>query len=138
MLTYPLGGSPEQLVKPLLVMQCYCFCRESHFGTAAASAALCAFFRWLLQQPAFYNMQLLLRELPTPSLMDVRMAALPSPLLRLRVVQLKLWKVRPCCDSLGTEWVPSSCCGVCLLDLWIWVCCLLRCSGQTPMVYPHS
>jgi hypothetical protein len=76
------------------------------FGAVAlaCSRSCCCCIRvycsWLAQQPVFYNMQLLLRGLPKPSLMDVQLAAVTSPLLRLRVLQLKLWKVRPCCPSL--------------------------------------
>jgi hypothetical protein len=55
---------------------------------------------WLQQQPVFINMQLLLRGLAKPSLMNVQVAAVLSPLLRLRVLQLKLWKVRLCCVSI--------------------------------------
>jgi hypothetical protein len=66
-------------------------------ASAVLHAAALGFFArsWLQQQPEFQHMRVLLRGLPPPSAMDTHIAALPSPLLRLRVVQLKLWKVRP-------------------------------------------
>jgi hypothetical protein len=58
----------------------------------------------------FYNIQLLLRGLPQPSLMDTQLAAVTSPLLRLRVVQLKLWKVGPCCVCFVLQRLHCCCC----------------------------
>jgi hypothetical protein len=49
---------------------------------------------WLRQQPQYHNLWQVLLWLPTPSVLDASLAALNSPLLQLRVLQLKLRMVR--------------------------------------------
>jgi uncharacterized membrane protein len=49
---------------------------------------------WLQQQPLFYNMQQLVHGVPEPSVLDSYLLVLGNPLLQLRVVQYKIWKVR--------------------------------------------
>jgi hypothetical protein len=60
-------------------------------------------------------MMLLLCGLPSPSVMDAHVAALTSPLLRLCVVQLKLWKVGHILFDCGQ--------GIVMMLLWQ-LCCL--------------
>jgi len=85
---------------------------------------------WLQQQPEFQHIKGLLSGLPPPSVMDAHIAALTSPLLRLRVVQLKLWKVgHMFCIMLCLHqaWRPvRQMCVSCMLSLASLCCSILQ------------
>jgi hypothetical protein len=71
-----------------------CWHHQLTFSPSSLLLLLACFTSWLRQQPLFHNMQQLLRGVPEPSVLDTYLTVLGSPLLQLRVLQYKIWKVR--------------------------------------------